>query len=253
MLKLKVAFLAAPMIFAATAVFASDPIALVATSSLNDRSITLRSTNEVIIPYGRSVSPAFSVPALEFVGNRIQVSLEGPTCSGRVTDVFYTSSPNQNHWQIMARGAGDNFLYQPRHLYLLQFNVTQTQYRDAQCQYVLTISAGAGSDHNDNAEVYAGVINYTGGLADKVKVDLALPELVKSFRIAVPSFCKDIDILEAGTVSEGTFDAARRDGAIDGRYLVNNGAGLRITGVVATLNGPVGQSCAIPVYIVKGL
>ncbi len=97
-------------------------------------------------------------------------------------------------------------------------------------------------------ETLAGVVDYKGGFA-KLELTVALKDIVRSFRVAVPKYCKDVEILEAGTVTEGVFDEAKLVSETDHTYSVNGGAGLRVSGVRLTTNGPATSVCAIPVFL----
>jgi hypothetical protein len=97
-------------------------------------------------------------------------------------------------------------------------------------------------------ETLAGVVEYTGGFS---KLDLAIThkDIVRSFRVAIPKFCKDVEIVQAGTVTEGVYDEAALVSAKEHTYSVNQGSGARIGGVRLALNGPSSPSCSIPVFL----
>lgn len=102
-----------------------------------------------------------------------------------------------------------------------------------------------------SGEHLLGAIAYAGGFQTKVEMKLQQPEIVRRFRLAIPSYCEGVDILEAGTVSEGVQDVADAVGTPNGGvFSVNKGAGQRISAVFASLNGPTGKTCQIPVFAV---
>lgn len=97
-------------------------------------------------------------------------------------------------------------------------------------------------------ETLAGVLDYQGGFS-KLDLGVTTKDLVKSFRVAIPKFCKDVEILEAGTITEGIYDEAKLAVEKDHAYNVNGGAGSRISGVRVSLNGPQTPSCSVPIFL----
>ena len=97
------------------------------------------------------------------------------------------------------------------------------------------------------AEQLLGAIRYGGGFVAKASLatSRALSGLSR-LRLAVPAFCAGVSVLEVGTVSGGTFYAAQGLGG--GAYKVSPLGGQGVTAVEASLNGPLGTSCDIPVY-----
>jgi hypothetical protein len=95
----------------------------------------------------------------------------------------------------------------------------------------------------------AGVIQYGGGFQDGMELKLSQPATVKYFRVDVPSFCGEVDILQAKTETEGVYDNATQVATTKNTFSVNGGAGERIGTISLTLNGPTTSSCAIPVYL----
>lgn len=92
-----------------------------------------------------------------------------------------------------------------------------------------------------------GALAYTGGFQMRVKLDLAAPQKVARFRLVIPAFCVGVEILESGTVSEGVEDIAPAVRGSKDTFVVNGGAGQRISAVFATFNGPASSQCQIPV------
>lgn len=90
------------------------------------------------------------------------------------------------------------------------------------------------------------VVNYQGGFQQNLSSPALTKSIVKFFRVDVPSFCGDVDVLSAATVSEGVLDQAKLVGK--NVFQVAGGAGLRISAVALTLNGPTSANCSIPVF-----
>lgn len=102
-------------------------------------------------------------------------------------------------------------------------------------------------------EILLGAVNYSGGFGRDLPVVQSgrgpLDGIVTGIRVAVPEFCKQTQVLGAGTVSEGKFDAATPASNVPGAFIVNGGQGLRASDILVTLNGPFDAQCAVPVYV----
>lgn len=196
------------------------------------------------IPYGYSISPSLSVPNVDTSGGHLTVTMEGPFCGAFVTNVRYTSTFNQPQWQQMRRRGDGGFTYTANRLLYLQFDVTQSNYSYSQCAYRVVLSSDD-EGQGDNEE-FLGVLDYNGGFVRRAPVTFRSATLVKGFRLEIPTFCGNVDVLEGGTLSSGIFDRAVQNR--DGSFSVNRGAGLRATEIQVTLNGPTDSVCSIPVY-----
>lgn len=122
-----------------------------------------------------------------------------------------------------------------------RFNVT--------CTLLVTVfmEDGAGGPTPDPGqwqERLLGRVNYLGDW-EEVEIGVDPRLLMHSFRVAIPAFCSETEIVEAGTVTEGVYDAGMPSPTRAGRYLVANGP-TRVGSIRLTLNGTRG--CAIPVY-----
>ena len=97
------------------------------------------------------------------------------------------------------------------------------------------------------SEQLLGAIHYGGGFVAKAQLTptRTLSGLTR-LRFAVPAFCTGVSVLEVGTISGGTFYAAQGVGG--GAYRVSPLGGQGVTAIEASLNGPLGAGCDIPVY-----
>ncbi len=102
----------------------------------------------------------------------------------------------------------------------------------------------------ESASSVLATLRYEGGFVNRQHIALQTPAEVKKFKVQIPSFCGDVEILEAGTVTEGVEDLAEATDA-DGVFAVNGGDGMRIGQIFLTLNGPDAASCTIPVLDVS--
>lgn len=97
-------------------------------------------------------------------------------------------------------------------------------------------------------ETFAGLIRYNGGFLQNEIVPLASPANVKGFRILVPKYCSQAEIIEAGTLTEGIYQKAEATEASDREFIVKEGHGTIAGSLSITINGPVDLKCTIPVY-----
>ena len=126
--------------------------------------------------------------------------------------------------------------------------------RSALC-FAAVISFGGAAQADDlqpvpgssESSTVFGVLKYRGGFAEQLSMEFASPTMVKSFTLRIPNFCRDLEILEAGTAVDNAIDIADQVSNNRSSFVVNHGAGLRVNAVWATLNGPVGVQCDIPV------
>ncbi len=97
-------------------------------------------------------------------------------------------------------------------------------------------------------DTFLGVIDYRGGFQKDTTLHVAATEITSHFRVAIPTFCAGVEILEAGTMTEGVRDPALLVDKGTWTFAVNNGTPQRIGAVVLTLNGPTTAACSIPIY-----
>lgn len=94
-------------------------------------------------------------------------------------------------------------------------------------------------------ELLVGAIHYTGGFAKK-SLSVADTRLAKKFRVQVPAFCKNIEVLEASVKSQGKSVVVT---LIDAqKHIFGIQPGAVIEAIQLTLNAPLEMGCDIPVY-----
>lgn len=98
-------------------------------------------------------------------------------------------------------------------------------------------------------EKLIGALNFKGGFQNDVKLAVTTKAVVTQIRLAIPEYCKGLEVLELGTVSEGIYDKATYVKNSKYAFSINKGAGLRIGAIEAALNGPPALQCSIPVYL----
>jgi hypothetical protein len=235
------------------------------------------STSGIIVNSGLvTVSPGYNFPA-PLVTPRLAVQLAGPACRASVVSAQYRGNPRPVFAHRMNRFVDGSFnvefgsvtwvafeMMQPLglpasicdlHFYaLIDDGMPLTPVNPGPAPQPLPTQPNQPQQPNpiQGNEELIGVVNYNGGFARQVPVVQSgrapLSGLVTGFRIAIPDFCKQTEILEAGTVSEGQFDAAQPVDTPSGAFIVNNGFGLRASDILVTLNGPFDTQCAVPVY-----
>lgn len=230
----------------------------------------LASTTGIVVDPGRVVmSPGYLFQPTGLVTPRMVAQLSGPYCNAYVAGAHFMSSSQQTYAQRMARYADGSFDVTGGVLTWISFEINQAQLTSSSvCDlhvYALMDNAVAPTpvtpvpnpydpgNSNDAREELLGVINYNGGFGHNLPVVQSnrngLNGFVVGIRIAVPAFCQQTEVLGAGTLSEGKFDAATPASNVPAAFVVNGGNGLRVSDILVTVNGPFNNQCAIPVYV----
>lgn len=207
----------------------------------------------VVIPYGNSFSRDYLFdPALEATALKVTLTApNGGACRATTSFLGLTFSARQDVYTVVYPDRDNVFSTPIGTVSWIRFHNYYTGILDIQCVRRLY----ARNDNPDNppppaAEFeFLGVLNYEGGF-QTTGLDIDSPDKVTSLWIRVPDYCAELEILEAGTVTEGVFDRATRTEA-DGEWIfeVNGGAGSRVGAMKASLNGPRSLQCDIPVYV----
>ncbi|MEY4632091.1 MAG: hypothetical protein RIQ81_2211 [Pseudomonadota bacterium] len=245
-------------------------------------------TTGLVVDSGRiTVSPGYTFPA-PLVTPRLAVQLAGPSCRASVISAQYRGNPRPVFVHRMNRFIDGSFEVEFGSVTWVAFEMSQAWgLPPSFCELRLfalvddglplspvspgpapqplptqpsepsqPVEPGQPSDGNNlvqGGEELLGVLNYSGGFARQLPVVQSgrapLTGLVTGIRVAIPEFCGQTEVLEAGTVSEGQFDAAAPAQSPAGAFIVNNGHGLRASDILVTLNGPFNAQCAIPVYV----
>jgi hypothetical protein len=106
---------------------------------------------------------------------------------------------------------------------------------------------GDGGEEPGNFEL-AGALNYQGGFRQRLTLEIAGGPRISRFWLRIPEHCGGIEVLDAGSVTEGIYDAADQVDAQSHIFEVASGS-ERVGAVAASLNGPSTASCEIPVFI----
>ena len=170
-------------------------------------------------------------------------------CNVLLSDVQYNTAPNAP--LRLAQPVASNAVYTVAAGSLYSLNVQFKQYVYSGVDCSLLVYADNGSNPSTGGqEELVGVLSYSGGFVDKATLTLPSPLSLKSFRLAIPAFCGQVDVLEGGSVTEGVYDRGQAT-ATAAEFEINGGAGQRVSALVATLNGPTTSVCSIPVYAVS--
>ena len=233
-------------------------------------------TTGIIVDGGRvTMSPDYSFRPNILLTNRLVAQLSGPNCRSYVQAGQYTGNPRPLFAQRMNRFADGSFEVAFGSLNWTAFEISQA-YGTAPsvCDlhlYALLDSSVTPAPVNpvnpvnpvdpgnppsnpvDVHEELLGVVNYSGGFGRDLPVVLSgrntLDGFVTTIRVAIPEFCKQTEVLDAGTISEGKFDPATPTRNLRNTFIVNGGQGLRASEILVTLNGPFDAQCGIPVYV----
>ncbi len=135
----------------------------------------------------------------------------------------------------------------------IRFDFSSNYLRSITCTFNIYASGNSVTPPNPPAgegEI-VGAVQYQGGFTQAADLELAETAVVNQIEVLVPEFCEGVEILELGTVIDGTYFRAKPVAAGSRRYSVNNGAGFPTKGIRLTLNGPQSLACALPVKIFR--
>jgi hypothetical protein len=193
-------------------------------------------------------SPAFVFTSGPVRATQFAVQAAGPRCTNQVVAFNYTTFPGQTVLTPAVQTGINTFTATaPNGVFAVEFAILNGSFFPfGGCQVSVWALDMQSTTTPPGPETLAGFANYTGGLANVTMAVTA--QVVKSFRVAVPSFCP-MDVVQAGFNSSfGPMTATLADPA-NHVYSINNGQGFFINEIDLTLNGPTGQSCQVPVFI----
>ncbi len=240
-------------------------------------------TSGIVVEGGRVVmSPNYSFAPNVMITSRVVGQLSGPNCRAYVQNAQYTGNPRPIFAQRMNRFPDGSFEVAYGTLSWVAFEITQpygTAPSFCDLNFFALLETGVApapvnpapnpapnpQDPNhpsdpgqpgtpvDAPEQLIGVVNYSGGFGRDLPVVQSgrspLDGIVIGIRVAIPDFCKQTEVLGAGTVSEGKYDPATPSENVHGAFIVNGGQGLRASDILVTLNGPFDAQCSVPVYV----
>lgn len=249
----------------------------------------LATTSGIVVNGGLvTMSPGYSFRPNLLVTPRVVAQLAGPNCRAYVQSAQYTGNPRPIFAQRMNRFPDGSFEVAFGSVTWVAFEITQpfnTASSICDLHFYALLETGTApapvdpqpaprpQDPNqpsqpsepsqptepqqptdpDAQEILLGAVNYSGGFGRDLPVVQSgrgpLDGIVTGIRVAIPEFCKHAEVLAAGTVSEGKYDAAAPASNIPGAFIVNGGQGLRASDILVTLNGPFDAQCAVPVYV----
>jgi hypothetical protein len=132
----------------------------------------------------------------------------------------------------------------------IRFDIDQPYLSAVTCEFAVTgRETGPGRPDNGNwgTGVLSGGVEYAGGFGQNLEVSIPATQRIRGFRLSIPEFCGDLEVLEAGTVTEGIFDPATLVDARKNIYEVAGGT-VRSSVVRFSVNGPFDSRCFIPVF-----
>lgn len=99
-----------------------------------------------------------------------------------------------------------------------------------------------------------GVVQYRGGFAKDLPLQLAAPTALRGFKVAVPEFCREVEILEASARSDQDSVAVRRSPTEENTFFIErtHDADTVVSSLLITVNGPLTAGCDIPLLDVEG-
>ncbi len=210
--------------------------------------------NRYLVPYGYGFSPIYDFGARPLAVDALRTDIfveRGNFCGANLYSLDVTFSPEQTVLSRFYPDAQGVVSLPNAKVFKLSFVLNQPYLSGGKC--IVRLSAKAGGDTDDPTGDYtlAGVLHYDGGFQDQLALATDGSDKIVRFWARVPTFCTNVEILEAGSVTEGHYDVAHVVDAAKHIYEINGGAGTRLSAVKLTLNGPRASSCDIPVYFQK--
>lgn len=178
----------------------------------------------------------------------VRIELAGDFCGPtNIGGLIYTYAEDQVSWSNAQKNTKGQWEISNNAIRTMRILMNQPNFKTADCRFRVYASTlmGSGSE-----ETFIGVLEYKGGYDPNLMLPIYPARKVKGFRIAVPSFCTGVDVLEAGVNVEGMFEKAKMldKGALS--YAVNDGHGLVVSGISMKINGP-DKACTVPIFVTE--
>ncbi|MCX6119490.1 MAG: hypothetical protein NT027_18290 [Proteobacteria bacterium] len=207
-------------------------------------------TTRLIMPYGASSFTDILARPTSSKVLKLRLSVE-PSCPRAPFVNFLVRNAETRNWHPTTVTNGNN-THNLRSIDGIRFDINQPWAATLTCQFYIYATTETGPTIPDDTEWgaghLAGTIRYQGGFDSSLSLAVDASRKIKGFRLAVPTFCKDVDVLEAGTVSSGFYDAATLADESK-RFFKVAGRSVRATEIQATMNGPLTATCDIPIYV----
>jgi hypothetical protein len=209
---------------------------------------TLIYTVRLRMPYGNSVWTDLLRQESSSGTLKLRALVE-PSCRVPRIAMYVRSSLALNSEWVRTTQAGDLDIQPLSKFDEIKFEIQQPYLVDQVCEIRLYAAGGNAPAPGPvwGPGVLSGGAEYNGGFAASLEVNISSATRIKGFRIDIPDFCSDAEILEAGTITEGNYDAATLIDADKGLYQVATGS-VRASRIVFSMNGPFDSRCFVPVY-----
>jgi hypothetical protein len=176
---------------------------------------------------------------------QIAIRQSGDYCDLRIQRVQYNTTHNGPLRDAPATGSGATYSVPDGVVNAVQVDFYQNYWTGVTCE--LSVYATGGGSGPSGDEALLGAVAYGGGFASRLTLRVYSSFTLGTLRFAIPSFCQGVSILEAGTVSGGTYYPATATG--DGStFQVDAVGSTGVSAIQASINGPIGTACDIPVY-----
>jgi hypothetical protein len=205
------------------------------------------------IPQGYVYTPTYTFGEAGITVEQLRGELavqRGETCGASLYSVDVKHDPNQT---VLTRYLFDAYGIATlpashQKIYGAVVIVHQPYARGGRCIVKLSGKVVVGGGQEPGDFELAGAINYQGGFRQRLALEIAGGPRISRFWLRIPSHCSGVEVLEAGSVTEGIYDAARVVDAESHIFEVASGS-ERVGAIAASLNGPSTASCEIPVFI----
>lgn len=198
--------------------------------------------------------------------NQIQSNLAAEYLLGKYIYQFPLQFPNAARWNQLSKQFEVDAFYivdgcqYPAQLILTPYKSGAEAQLDVEAHYAAVLYTRNCTSTGDNAHKFTfvkeksttenlvGVIHYTGGFVSGSVVETKDTRTAILVRVAIPKFCKDVEISEVDSLQTTGSKLATLSDPATFTYEINGKEGLILSGVKVSLNGPPHQECDIPVY-----
>jgi hypothetical protein len=186
---------------------------------------------------------------------KLRLSAE-PSCPRAPRMNLYVRSTADRQWYLTRFDATDNSVSHGVNSFdAVRFDIDQPYFGVMTCNVMIYASGGNNSNNpvddstSQNGQL-VGRIVYAGGFDSGIDFAIDPNQKITAFRLAIPQFCKDLEVVEAGTISSNVYDVATLIDRTRQVYRVSGNV-IRASALRVALNGPSTMNCEIPVFIYK--
>ena len=175
------------------------------------------------------------------------------SCPTSPTSEVMVAYSGDKRWSYTQGQSGGVFKVQQRPIEAVRFIFTQRYKDKADCH--LHVYGGYSDNQPGDPRpplpgddrTLVGVLDYPGGFINRQAFTFDREIYGSLLQMVVPSYCRDVDILEMGIRPYGKFIPAKMTNKEQGMFRL--GKNYELDEIEISMNGPQGLNCEIPVYV----